>query len=105
MAAALHNDPQCGLKPSRYEAPPPERLLPCARDKSPSPSIFPGRIRWREEGQEFHDLCLLFLLFLGVIGDNRLVSVCRQPVGWALGVPYLEGPGFRAGLLFLSLPS
>ncbi|HHV93958.1 MAG TPA: DUF441 domain-containing protein [Firmicutes bacterium] len=55
----------------------------------------------------FHDLCLLFLLFLGVIGDNRLVSVSAAGlllirllgIHWVL--PYLEGPGFRAGLTLL----
>ncbi|NLA57982.1 MAG: DUF441 domain-containing protein [Firmicutes bacterium] len=57
----------------------------------------------------FHDLCLLFLLFLGLIGDNYLVSVSSAGLLLIrlLGIdgilPYLEGPGLRAGLTLLIL--
>jgi uncharacterized membrane protein (DUF441 family) len=57
----------------------------------------------------FHDLCLLLLLFLGIVGDNYLVSVSSAGLLLIrlLGIdgilPYLEGPGLRAGLTLLIL--
>ena len=57
----------------------------------------------------FHDLCLLGILFLGVIGENYLVSVSSASLLMirllhldAL-LPYLEGPGLRLGLTLLIL--
>ncbi|NLY52755.1 MAG: DUF441 domain-containing protein [Firmicutes bacterium] len=57
----------------------------------------------------FHDLCLLLLLFLGLVGNNYLVSVSSASLLLIrlLGIdgilPYLEGPGLRAGLTLLIL--
>ena len=57
----------------------------------------------------FHDLCLLLLLFLGIVGDNYLVSVSSagllliRRLGIDGILPYLEGPGLRAGLTLLIL--
>jgi uncharacterized membrane protein (DUF441 family) len=57
----------------------------------------------------FHDLCLLAMLFLGVIGENYLVSISSASLLLirllhlnAL-LPYLEGPGLRLGLTLLIL--
>lgn len=57
----------------------------------------------------FHDLCLLLLLFLGLIGDNHLVSVSSaglllvRLLGIGEILPYLQGPGLRIGLTLLVL--
>ena len=55
----------------------------------------------------FHDLCLLAMLFLGVVGDNYLVSISAafllllRLLGLDALLPYLEGPGLRVGLTLL----
>ena len=57
----------------------------------------------------FHDLCLLCMLFLGVIGENYLVSVSSacllliRLLGLDAILPYLEGPGLKLGLTLLIL--
>ncbi len=57
----------------------------------------------------FHDLCLLAMLFLGVVGNNYLVSVSAafllllRLLGLDALLPYLEGPGLRVGLTLLIL--
>lgn len=57
----------------------------------------------------FHNLCLLCLLFLGVVGDNYLVSVSAailllvRLLGLDALLSYLEGPGLRLGLTLLIL--
>lgn len=57
----------------------------------------------------FHDLCLLALLFLGILGSNHLVSISSafllllRLLGLEGVLPYLEGPGLRVGLTLLVL--
>ncbi|NMB25572.1 MAG: DUF441 domain-containing protein [Firmicutes bacterium] len=57
----------------------------------------------------FHDLCLLAMLFLGIVGDNYLVSISAafllllRLLGLDALLPYLEGPGLRVGLTLLIL--
>ncbi|NMB45369.1 MAG: DUF441 domain-containing protein [Firmicutes bacterium] len=57
----------------------------------------------------FHDICLLVMLFLGVVGENYLVSVSAaillliRLIGLDQLLPYLEGPGLRLGLTLLIL--
>jgi uncharacterized membrane protein (DUF441 family) len=57
----------------------------------------------------FHDLCLLCMLFLGVVGENYLVSVSSacllliRLLGLDAILPYLEGPGLKLGLTLLIL--
>ncbi|NLK07811.1 MAG: DUF441 domain-containing protein [Firmicutes bacterium] len=57
----------------------------------------------------FHDLCLLAMLFLGVVGNNYLVSISAalllllRLLGLNALLPYLEGPGLRVGLTLLIL--
>lgn len=57
----------------------------------------------------FHNICLLVLLTLGVVGQNALVSVSAATLllirllGCDYLLPYLEGPGLRIGLTLLIL--
>ena len=57
----------------------------------------------------FHDLCLLAMLFLGIVGDNYLVSISAafllllRLLGLDALLPYLEGPGLKVGLTLLIL--